>query len=385
MDKWEEVKLKDVIEVINGRAYKKPELLNKGKYRVLRVGNLFTNNSWYYSDLELNEDKYCEDGDLIYAWSASFGPRIWQEEKVIYHYHIWKMICDQKQIDKDFAFRFLDWDKDMMKEEHSRGVGMFHLTKTAIEERALLLPPLPEQKRIVFKLDGLFEKIDTALVLLEENIAHTQALMGSVLDEIYSNGDTMIKDVCIVGPKKSEIRDVDDSLEVSFLPMRDLNEHDINFVPNEIKELKEVYKGYTYFADGDIILAKVTPCFENGKAGLAKDLLNGIGFGSSEYHVLRPKENVLPEWMYFAVLTEQFRVTGKENMTGAGGLKRIPRPFLEEWKIPVPEISIQEKQIKRIVQMQEETKKLNDSITQKLEDLKLLKSSLLDQAFKGEL
>ncbi|WP_055413502.1 restriction endonuclease subunit S [Nonlabens sp. YIK11] len=385
MGNWEEVKLKDVIKVVNGRAYKKPELLSKGKYRVLRVGNLFTNNSWYWSDLELNEDKYCDDGDLIYAWSASFGPRIWQEEKVIYHYHIWKMICDEKKIDKDFAFHFLDWDKDMMKKEHSRGVGMFHLTKTAIENRKLLLPPLPKQKRIVAKLDGLFEKIDAAIKLLEENIAHTQALMGSVLDGIYSDGDVMIKDLCIVGPKKSEVKDLDDTLEVSFLPMRDLNEHEINFKPNEIKNLKEVYKGYTYFADGDIILAKVTPCFENGKAGLAKGLLNGIGFGSSEYHVLRPNENVLPEWVYFAVLTEQFRVTGKENMTGAGGLKRVPRPFLEEWKIPVPKLSIQKKQINRIVQIQEETKKLNDSITQNLEDLKQLKSSLLDQAFKGEL
>tara|TARA_R100000687_G_C6405545_1_gene143915 strand:- start:427 stop:891 length:465 start_codon:yes stop_codon:yes gene_type:complete len=153
----------------------------------------------------------------------------------------------------------------------------------------------------------------------------------------------------------------------------------------ESKKISEVYKGYTYFADGDIILAKVTPCFENGKAGLAKSLLNGIGFGSSEYHILRPKESVLPEWIYFAVLTEQFRVTGKENMTGTGGLKRVPRPFLEEWKIPVPEISIQRKKTKRIVQTQERTKQLKSSIEIKLNQLKALKSSLLDQAFKGEL
>ena len=91
MGKWKEIKLKDVIQVINGRAYKKPELLSEGKYRVLRVGNLFTNNSWYFSNIELPEDKYCEKCDLIYAWSASFGPRIWDGDKVIYHYHIWKI------------------------------------------------------------------------------------------------------------------------------------------------------------------------------------------------------------------------------------------------------------------------------------------------------
>ena len=85
----ERLALKEVCEVINGRAYSQPELLSDGKYRVLRVGNFFSNDSWYYSDLELENKYYCEKGDLLYAWSASFGPHIWEEEKVIYHYHIW--------------------------------------------------------------------------------------------------------------------------------------------------------------------------------------------------------------------------------------------------------------------------------------------------------
>jgi|SRR5690554_594483 len=268
---------------------------------------------------------------------------------------------------------------------YDNGTAQPNLSASNLKKFKIPLPPLPEQKRIVAKLDGLFEKIDQAIVLLEENIEHTEALMGSVLDEIYSNGDTMLDEACNVGPKKSEVRDLDKDLEVSFLPMKDLNEHDINFIPKEIKKIGEVYKGYTYFAEGDVILAKVTPCFENGKAGLAKDLKNGIGFGSSEYHILRPKENVLPEWIYFAVLTEQFRVTGKENMTGAGGLKRISRDFVKDWKIPVPSPEIQKKQIERIVQIQEYTKSLEESVNKKLNHLKALKSSLLDQAFKGEL
>ena len=84
---WQVKKLGDVCRLINGRAYSKPELLSDGKYRLLRVGNFFTNNHWYYSDMELEEDKYCDTGDLLYAWSASFGPRIWTGGKVIYHYH----------------------------------------------------------------------------------------------------------------------------------------------------------------------------------------------------------------------------------------------------------------------------------------------------------
>ena len=99
---WEEKKLGDDVQFINGRAYKQDELLNSGKYLVLRVGNLFTNDSYYYSDLELDNDKYIENGDLIYAWSATFGPRIYYGEKCIYHYHIWKLKFDENIISKIF-------------------------------------------------------------------------------------------------------------------------------------------------------------------------------------------------------------------------------------------------------------------------------------------
>ena len=90
-ENWKWIYCRDAMRFINGRAYKKEELLSEGKYPVLRVGNFFTNEKMYYSDLELDEDKYCDNGDLLYAWSASFGPMIWSGDKVIYHYHIWKL------------------------------------------------------------------------------------------------------------------------------------------------------------------------------------------------------------------------------------------------------------------------------------------------------
>ncbi|WP_443964122.1 restriction endonuclease subunit S [Prevotellamassilia timonensis] len=89
---WGKAKLKYYIHLVNGRAYSQPELLSEGKYKVLRVGNFFTNDTWYYSNMELEEDKYCNNGDLLYAWSASFGPYIWNQDKTIYHYHI-SILC----------------------------------------------------------------------------------------------------------------------------------------------------------------------------------------------------------------------------------------------------------------------------------------------------
>lgn len=149
----ERLTLKDGCEVINGRAYSQPELLSEGKYRVLRVGNFFSNDSWYYSDLELDNKYYCERGDLLYAWSASFGPHIWEEEKVIYHYHIWKMDCGNR-LHKKFMYYWLQSD-DMKKQAFTNlhGATMAHLTKALMESLQVPVPTIQEQQRIVSILD----------------------------------------------------------------------------------------------------------------------------------------------------------------------------------------------------------------------------------------
>ena len=95
---WEVKKLIEVSSLINGRAYKQNELLNEGKYKVLRVGNFFTNSNYYYSNLELDEEKYCYKGDLLFAWSASLGAFVWDEGKTIFHYHIWRVLFDEKKL-----------------------------------------------------------------------------------------------------------------------------------------------------------------------------------------------------------------------------------------------------------------------------------------------
>lgn len=159
---WAETALGDVCELLNGRAYSQPELLSEGKYPVLRVGNLFSRNSWYHSDLELDPDKYIDSGDLIYAWSASFGPRIWQGGKVIYHYHIWKCALQDQAVDKQFLYNLLLWDTAKIKGDHGVGSTMMHVTKSAMEKRQVPLPPLLEQRRIVRKLDTLSARTTTA-------------------------------------------------------------------------------------------------------------------------------------------------------------------------------------------------------------------------------
>ncbi|MBK6544288.1 MAG: restriction endonuclease subunit S [Saprospiraceae bacterium] len=184
---WELKKMNEVCELVNGRAYKQNELLKKGKYRVLRVGNFFTNKEWYYSDLELPENKYCDYGDLLYAWSASFGPRIWNEEKVIYHYHIWKVIPNENRVTKDFLYKLLEWDVEKIKEDHGTGTTMMHVGKGSMDERMLPIPSLPEQKRIVAILDKAFAAIDKAKANAEKNLQNAKDLFESYLQNVFAN------------------------------------------------------------------------------------------------------------------------------------------------------------------------------------------------------
>jgi type I restriction enzyme S subunit len=146
---WVEKELSEACTLINGRAYKKDEMLNSGKYPLLRVGNFFSNRDWYYSDLELDADKYCDKDDLLYAWSASFGPRIWEGGKVIYHYHIWKVLPKESVVEKRFLLYLLEWDVDQIKLAHGTGTTMLHVSKGSMESRVVPIPPLHLQSGIV--------------------------------------------------------------------------------------------------------------------------------------------------------------------------------------------------------------------------------------------
>ena len=154
--------------------------------------------------------------------------------------------------------------------------------------------------------------------------------------------------ICTINPRKSELSEIRADTMVSFVPMSDLNENQMAFVVKEQRALCEVGASYTYFRDNDVLLSKVTPCFENGKAGIAKNLKNGIGFGSSEFYVLRSSERALPEWIYFCVSHPLFRQSGIKNMTGTGGLQRVPRKFIDDFEVPLPPLDVQQEVVAEI-------------------------------------
>ena len=154
--------------------------------------------------------------------------------------------------------------------------------------------------------------------------------------------------VCTINPPKREGLTLPPDTLVSFVPMSDIGENRIMFQAKETRKISELGASYTYFADGDVLLAKVTPCFENGKAGIAKGLVNSTGFGSSEFYVFRPSNCVLAEYIYFCLMHSTFRESAIAQMTGTGGLQRVPKGYVEQFQIPLPPLEIQKEIVAEI-------------------------------------
>jgi type I restriction enzyme S subunit len=187
---WTICKLKNMFTLLNGRAYLEPELLDAGKYRILRVGNLFSSDKWYYSDMELEENKYCEAGDLLYGWSASIGPYIWKDEKVIYHYHIWKVLFGKNDLNYSF---YLLQALTMAKQRDMHGSAMQHLTKVNMDNSKIVMPPLAEQKTIASVLDTKCGEIDRLIETKRQKIETLKEYKKSVIYEAVT-GKTDLRD-----------------------------------------------------------------------------------------------------------------------------------------------------------------------------------------------
>lgn len=177
-------------------------------------------------------------------------------------------------------------------------------------------------------------------------------------------------EIALFRPSKSEVKDLPKDTEVSFVPMATINTFNASFDATEIRKLQDVYSGFTYFKNNDILLAKITPCFENGKAGIAYGLKNGIGFGSTEYIVIRADTSVVyPEWIFYYINTREFIDGGKPYMTGTAGQQRIDINYVKQYQIPVPSLEEQKKILDEIYCEQaliEPSKKIINVFTAKI-------------------
>lgn len=227
------------------------------------------------------------------------------------------------------------------EDNKSGGVNYF-INWSTLEEYEFDLPPIDEQKKIASRIWSAYRLKEAYKRLLSA----TDEMVKSQFIEMFGNpfdkcsGKVPLSSLCIINPSRP--KDLDDSLPVSFIPMEKISEEG-EYSTFTIRPLGEVKKGFTYCADEDVLFAKITPCMENGKGAMLKELSNGIGYGSTEFHVLRPLPGITTStWLYSLTKLDILRKDAAKNMTGTGGQKRVPASYLENFSVLPPSIDLQD-------------------------------------------
>lgn len=376
--------LSDVCTLRNGRAYKKEELLAAGKYTVLRVGNFFTNKNWYHSDLELDDTKYCNKGDLLYAWSASFGPRIWEGEKVIYHYHIWRVDIDYELIDKKFLFYWFEFDKEQIKKESGTGTTMMHVSKTSMEKRELWLPPIAEQERIVAKLDAAFAGIDEAVNAFESKESEVQALKTSILNKLLNSKSNGWESSYLEGVSSFISRGISpkyiESGGVRVLNQKCIRNHHINYdlARRHDIDLKKVSEE-RFIRLGDILINS-TGQGTLGRVAQVRKEPDELTTIDSHITIVRPKSELfyLDYFGYAAIAIEKIIQDAGQGTSGQTELAKSK--VQNDFQICFPRsFSEQEAEVKKLDIVFKETEIALKNLIKSKTNLYALKSAILSQ------
>lgn len=232
---------------------------------------------------------------------------------------------------------------------------------------------IPEELKEHVTLSRLSDMLDFTKIDFNKSISLTPKSTVN----FKTKWDTKkLSDIALVNPSKTEIKKLNDSMKVSFVEMASVSEEGY-ISKKEEKTYQELKKGsYTYFAENDIILAKITPCMENGKCAIAKDLTNKIGFGSSEFHVIRVGTEILNKYLFELLNQEEVRLIAEKNMTGSSGHRRVPKEFYESLKIPLPPSKMQEEIVETCENIDREAEKAKEEIEKETEKIKNVYSEL---------
>lgn len=401
---------KDIFYIENGYAFKKIDYKKEG-IPLVRISNIENgivniNECIYVNKLEKNEEKYViEKGDLLIALSgATTGKNgVYYLDEIAYlNQRIGNIkIKNKEKVLNEYRNYYIALkNEDILNLAY--GGAQPNISPKVIEFISIPLPPIKEQQRIVNRIESLFVKLDRAKELIENTLAQFEQNKMAILHKAFTGELTakwrkennidlsswengILMDFCKINPKKINTKEFDDDMIVSFIPMPCVSDIWGKIVKKELRKLGEVKKGYTNFCEGDVLFAKITPCMENGKSAIVDKLENDIGFGSTEFYVLRCDENKLNnKYLHYFVRQKTFRDEAKGEMTGAVGQQRVPKTFLENYKMKLPTIEEQQEIVNILDKLLAKYNKIKN-LEQQLEKIELLKKAILAKAFRGEL
>ncbi len=405
LEKWEEKTLDEICNFSRGLTYSKKDEVETSNNIVLRANNIdlisnslnFDELKYINSEIIIPEDKKVKANSIMICISSGSKSHLGKVAFIDKNYgyafggFMGLIIPNDNILPKFLYYMLISPAFKNLIFNLTDGANINNLKYSDLKDFKLNIPPLSEQQRIVGILDEAFENIEKAKQNALQNLNNAKELFESYLENIFKkthdNWQSLkISDISLLKQSKEEVRIFDENEIVSFVPMEYLGINQKYFNSDITKPLKDVINKYVYFAENDVIMAKITPCFENGKIGIAKKLSNKIGFGSSEYIVFRPEDRVNNEFLYYFLNRDSYRKLGAQNMKGAVGHKRVAKEFIENTIISFPtDIEEQQKIVAQLDELHEQTKRLERIYEQKIKDLDELKQSILQKAFNGEL
>ena len=345
---YETVCFSDIATLVRGVNYKKQQ---QTTFRTANIilpadnitleGDLKVQKEIYVDDtVTLSDDKRLQKNDIFICMSSGSKEHIGkvafidQDTKYYAGGFMGIIRVNMQRCLPKFLYYYLNYSMKFREEIKllTQGANINNISST-INSIEIPLPPIDVQERIITELDGYQQVVNGARLVLSNYRPKLSCSTATykTLDEIAT-----------FRPSKDEINALPGDTDVSFVPMASINTFDASFEAVETRKLTDVSSGFTYFRNNDILLAKITPCFENGKAGIAHNLKNGIGFGSTEYIVIRADESVVyPEWIFYYINTREFIDGGKPFMTGTAGQQRIDINYVKQYQIPVPSLEEQ--------------------------------------------
>ncbi|HAT4250464.1 restriction endonuclease subunit S [Clostridium perfringens] len=324
--------------------------------------------------------------------------------KFDFHQRVYK-ISDFKKVKAKFFYYYIKENFIKETEVNNAKSTVDSIRLPMIQQFPVVIPSVDEQERIIkfldkktLEIDSLIEEKEKLIELLKEKreAIITEAVTKGVdknvkmkesgvewIAEIPSHWKKFrFKNICNINPNKSELT-IDNERLVSFVPMENIKNGKIDL--SIIKKLGEVYSGYSYFRDGDIIMAKVTPCFENGNIAIVEKMENKVGFGTTELHVLRVNEKVNNKYLYYLLQENGFKSKAISSMYGVGGLKRIPTEFIANFEIYIPDVKEQIEIIKYIEGKLNNIDIILKETNKSIEKIKEYKKSLISEVITGKI
>lgn len=377
---WEIKKLGEVCDIINGFAFKSNLFTDEGEY-ILRISNIQNGyidltdiahfNKTDYPKVNLEKYAVLED-DIVVALSGATtgkfginktGQKLYLNQRVA--------ICRENtsKLNHLYLLFYLRMQAKSFLES-AEGVAQPNLSTELMKQIPIPVPPLPVQEQIVSKLDLLSSITEKKREQLKELDALAQSIFYDMFGDPITNEKgwevKKLGEVCKVNPSKKDTSiGLSNSDIVSFLPMEDLPIKACYHSPKQTRLFSEVQSSYTCFANNDVLMAKVTPCFENGKIGIASNLMNGIGYGSSEFIVIRANNiDVIKEYPYFVIQNTSFIENACAQLTGTSGLRRVPRQYVENCNISIPPLPLQHQFATKIEAIEKQKELIKQSISE---------------------